>query len=135
MTTSAEYAAGLRELADWIEANPEMPRPGGTLTCYSLNSREEAAACLKALTPCKKDYTESNFYLSREFGPVKLTFMFYRTAVCQRRIVGQRQVGTQVIPARITPEEVIPAHTEDIVEWDCGEPLLAAAPQVEEPVS
>jgi len=125
MITAAEYAAGLRELADWIEAHPEMPRPGGTLTVYTLNSREEAAACLKALGTCQKEYTESNFYLSREFGPIKLTFMFYRSAVCQRRVVGQKQVGTQVIPARITPEEIIPAHTEDIVEWDCEESLLA----------
>jgi len=125
MITATEYAAGLRELADWIEAHPERPRPSGTLTVYSLNSREEAAACLQALGTCKKEYTEDNFYLSREFGPIKLTFMFYRSAICSRRVVGQKQVGTQVIPASITPETIIPAHTEDIIEWDCGESLLA----------
>jgi len=124
MITAIEYANGLRELADWIEEHPEMPRPGPTLNVYELNSRDEAVACLKALGSCKKEYTENNFYLSREFGPIKLAFMFYRTAVCKRRVVGVKEVGTAVVPARIIPEEIIPAHTEEIVEWDCGESLL-----------
>lgn len=134
MTTAVEYAAGLRELADWIEAHPEVDTPSREFTVYSLNTKQEAADCLRALTPCKKEYKADNFFLSREFGPITLSFMFYRNAICTKRVIGTKEVGTQVIPSRFTPEEIIPAHTEEIYEWDCGESLLAqASPPSESP--
>jgi len=127
MTTATEYAAGLRGLADWIEAHPTQPLPINTFPVYALNTKEDAANCLRDLKPCKKEYKGDMFYLSREFGPLKLEFVFYRNAVCTRRVIGTKEVGTEVIPARIIPEQVIPAHTEEIVEWECGESLLAPA--------
>lgn len=127
MTTAAEYATGLRELADWIEAHPDIALPDNELMVYSLNTRAEAANCLRALMPCKKEYRDTNFYISREFGPITLKFMFYRNDICTKRVVGTKEVGTEVIPSRFTPEQIIPAHTEEIYEWDCGESLLAQA--------
>lgn len=124
---TADFVKGLRELADWYEANQNIDTPNRELTVYSLNTKAEATACLAALKPCKKEYKGDNFYLSREFGSITLKFMFYRDAVCIRRVVGTRQVGTRVIPSRFTPEEIIPAYEEDIVEWDCGESLLTQA--------
>jgi len=125
MTTATEYAAGLRQLADWIEAHPEQPRPDAELSVYALNTKQEAAACLRALTPCKKEYRDELFQLSRMFGPLNLKFIFYRNAVCTRKVVGTKEVGVEVIPSRVIPEQIIPAHTEEIVEWECGESLLA----------
>ena len=120
MSKHTEYAAGLRELADWIEAHENMDLPSTeALTIYSLNTKQEAACCLAAMMPCKKEYKGELFALIRDFGPIKLKAVFYRNAVCTRRVVGTKEVGTEIIPARLTPEQVIPAHTREIVEWDC----------------
>lgn len=47
-----------------------------------------------------------------------LDFNWPRREVCTRRVVGTEDV----------PEQVTPAHTREIVEWDCH-PLLAAVPE------
>jgi hypothetical protein len=125
-----EYADGLRELADWIEANPDIEVPDKVFQVYSMNTKEEASKCLSALKPCRKEYRNDMFHLVRDFGPLTLDFVFYRNAVCTRRVVGTKEIGTELIPARLIPEQIIPAHVEEIVEWECGEPLLKP---VEEP--
>ena len=126
MTTALEYVAGLRELADWIEAHPDIARPGTRFSVYPSNTKAEAAACLAALMPCKKEYSDECLYIVREFGPITLSFAFLRRSVCTRRVVGTKHVEVHVIPSRFTAEQVIEAHDEDIVEWDCGESLLTA---------
>lgn len=131
--TNEEYAASLRLLADWYEQHPNIPTPDREFSVYSLNSKEEAADCMMALKPCKKEYKDTMFYLSREFQGITLKFVFYRNAVCTRRVVGTKMVSTQVIPAKTIPEQIIPAHEEEIVEWDCGNPLLASDAPVEIP--
>ena len=124
MDNSAEYAKGLRLLADWVEANPNMELPSVTMSVYSLNSKEDAAKCLLAMKPCKKEYSGSIFNISKEFGPLTLRYVFMRDAVCTKK-----QVGTKVVPERVEPavkakeEEVIPEHEEPIYEWEC-EPIL-----------
>lgn len=47
---------------------------------------------------------------------VELTYYAKREAVCKKKVVGTEQV----------PEKVIPAHTKEIVEWDC-EPVSLRA--------
>ena len=130
--TATEYANGLRLLADWFDAHPEVETPGNEISVYGTDSKENAALTMRALTPCAKKYTESIFSLSREFGPIMLRYVFMRNAVCTPRVVGQREVEAKVIPAKFEPERFIEAHTEDIIEWDC-EPILApkATPEAE----
>lgn len=124
--TNLEYADSLRLLADWYEEHQEIATPSTDFKVYSLNTKEEATRCMMALKPCKKEYKDSLFYLSRQFGSIDLEFVFYRDQVCTRRVVGKKLIGTQVIPAKTIAEEIIPAHEEDIVEWDCGNPLLSS---------
>ena len=122
MITSAEYARGLRLLADWIEANPNMTLPPEQLNIYSLNSKEDATKCILAMKPCKEDYDGSLFRICRDFGPISLRYIFARSAVCTRKVI-----GTKVVPEKIKAameEEIIPEHEEDIYEWVCDEPLL-----------
>ena len=110
-----EYAHGLRLIADWYEAHPDMPVPHtDEIGVYGVKeTREEAARIAEALTPCRKEWAENFFKLVHDFGTLKLKFVFMRSAVCTRRVVGHR-----VIPA--SPESVV-----EVVEWDCPDSLLA----------
>jgi hypothetical protein len=116
-TASTEYAQGLREIADWLEANPHIFLPGQMFDVFTLNTKKEAEEVLRALKPCKKEYAGELFNISRKFGSITLRFVFYRNAVCMRRVVGTKEVE----------EQIIPAHTEDVIEWECGEPVLSVA--------
>ena len=124
MTTAEEYVNGLRELADWFEAHPEIERPSTDFSIYATDSKENAEETMRALLPCKKKYDDSLFTLSRSFGPFTLHYVFMRNTVCTPKVVGQREVPLKVIPPRFEPEKVIEAHTEDVIEWEC-EPVLA----------
>lgn len=130
MTTAAEYANGLRELADWIEAHPDIPLPPTYFNNYSMDTKEDAAKCLKALKPCRKEYSGEMFSLSREFGVIKLKFTFYRNAVCTPKVVGTRIIEAHTKPAVFIPAEHIPERTEEIIEWDCH-PVLEAPAEME----
>lgn len=124
MYDATEYSKSLRDLADWVEAHPDIELPNDSISIYSRNTKEEAVEVLKALTPCKKDYSDDLFTISRSFGRVLLRFIFYRNVVCTRRVVGTQEVPEKFTLEKYTPSELIPAHTEEIVEWDC-DPILA----------
>ena len=110
------YADGLRAIAAWFETHPEVPLPDSQrVDVASLNTKEEAASVARALGACDKIYDGTLFRLERRFGGTTLRFLFWRDQVCERRVVSTKQV-----PARL-----VPAHTEEIVEWDCH-PLLAS---------
>jgi hypothetical protein len=122
MTKQQEYANALRGIADFIEAHPDIEVPSTEIACYSMDERLDAARVLASLKPCKKRYSDSLFFIEREFGPITLQYVFSRKQVCTRRVV-----GTKVIPAQSIPAQEIPERVEEIVEWDCGEPLLPQA--------
>ena len=108
-----EYAHGLRLIADWYEAHPDIPIPQSNIGVYGVEeTREEAARIAEALRPCRKAWNGDFFNLEREFEGLTLKFVFMRSAVCTQRVV-----GTRVIPA--TPASVV-----EVVEWDCDLSLL-----------
>lgn len=110
--THTEFAAGLRELADFIERTPEFPLPySPKLYAFSRHYAdgsgvEEAARIARLFGRCEKSVDENTarFELTRRFGPVGLVFTVARGAVCERREV-----------------------TKTVVEWVCAPSLLAAA--------
>lgn len=125
-----ELVEGLRELADFIEAHPELPIVEEPLVnvefwCHenelypwlNLGSvRLRLATAARAMGLASKRYTGSYFDVSKEFGDcVKLTFTANRENVC-------RKVVKEVIHH---PERVIPAREEEVVEWICDDALLA----------
>jgi hypothetical protein len=114
-----EYAAGLRLLADWLEAHPEIPLPTYHINNYNLDTKEQAAELVRAFGSCKKKYSDDMFYVSKQFGVLNYEFSFYRSGVCTPRVV-----GVETIPAMFVEAHTIPARTKEIVEWDC-EPILA----------
>jgi hypothetical protein len=134
-TVHEQYADSLRAIADWYEAHPEIPLPGDdTLTNYAVCTREHAESLIRGLGNCKKDYDETSFTISRRFGVLNVRFYFSRSEVCKKVVVGSRIEPEQIVPAR-----VIPAHTVDVVEWECM-PVMSlkqieevSAPQIEAP--
>jgi hypothetical protein len=124
----ADYAASLRLLADWYEAHPTVELPEHSLSVYSVHSKE-AARLLREAAPCTKRYQDTLFFIEKQFGTVKLSFVFYRNEVCTRRVVGVRTLPAVFVPAQ--PEHTLPPVVEEIVEWDCG-PILEEAPDAQD---
>jgi len=119
-----EFATGLRAIADWIEAHPEVPiQFRRSLTFGVEDSRENAVLAARALGHCDKRMEDTMFKLARPFGAIELQLLFWRATVCERRVVGTRQI----------PEHHSPASTEEIVEWDCH-PIFGGAAEPVVPV-
>lgn len=131
-----EYADGLRMVADFLEAHPEIDLPEPSLTCYSVTSKEKAATIAKALSSggrCEKDYSNDLVTLKRAFGCVTLHYHGMRYNVCEQVKVGTRIVPEQYVPPQPATEgHVVPEHEEAVYEWRCA-PLLAAGPRAEMP--
>ena len=115
MATGSEFAAALRQIADWYDDHPEMPGATEINITTPRNTPEVAAGIVRALGSCSKDFSKDVVAIARDFGGCTLRFVLWRSAVCERRVVGTREV----------PERVTPAHVEEIIEWDCH-PILAA---------
>lgn len=104
------FTTGLRDLADWFDAHPDIRLPyDPSFSVYGYDTLDEAAHLARVLAPCQKDASSDLFYLIKTFGPIKLSFMFWRSTVCTKRVVRTEAV----------PKQVIPAHTREIAEWDC----------------
>lgn len=111
----SKYVEGLRSLADFLAEHPDVPTPNDCLGV--VTDKAGAVAWARAYPKVEKDWL-SNYLILRgmEFGGLHVEVYTERQAVCRRIVKGTRQV----------PERIVPAHEEDIVEWECDEPLLAA---------
>ena len=83
------------------------------------DAKTKMAIIAKDFAPCEKEYTEDYFSLIRSFGPHTLSYFTSRSAVCTAKVVGKKMVEAR--PSSYFPE--VPAHEEDIIEWECS-PLL-----------
>lgn len=83
-----------------------------------------ARALRKSYFRVEKDMSGNSFSLTVPLGDVwKLVISCDKAEVCERRVVGTRTVSKPI------SEYVTVGHEdveEEIVEWDCSEPLLAA---------
>jgi hypothetical protein len=118
MTERAQYIAGLRQIADFYDAHPEVPTPSDNHTNYAVNTDEDARNLAKALGTFKKEYSEDMFTMSKTFGSVQARFVFYRKAICKAKVVGVKTIEAEFVPA--VEAYTRPARTVDIIEWDCG---------------
>lgn len=128
--TASQYAAGLRDLADWLEANEDVIGSDlyeGELTAFPEDEKDTVRAWAKAMAPCEKQYPEMSplFRLVKDFGPVKLRAVFDREAVCTRVVTTETVTKTIPDPA-FTPDVPMIEVTEAVqhVEWIC-DPVLA----------
>ena len=133
--THAEYADGLRQVADFLESHPEIPLPESTLTSYDLYSKDKAAVTAKALSQggrCDKVFEDALVRLRRVFGTITLQYLGTRSTLCEQVRVGTRIVPEQYVPPEpATEARTIPEHEEAVYEWKC--PPLLGKPSVETP--
>jgi hypothetical protein len=125
----AQKIAGLRQLADALAANPDMPLPyfgsSQPLPWYLLDDKDAAATVVRAL-PCawKKDVDDIGLRLAATVGGpdgLKVEVVVKRDAVCTRRVVGTEiKKVTKVITPAVMEEVEEPA---EIIERIC-EPIL-----------
>lgn len=110
---------GLRHIADTLQRNPLLPLPYFGCVLQQCSGLEQMIAIGKAYGGrWDKETTDSNFELRREFAnDLRMYLMLARTEVCTRVVVGTKEVPEKVIEAQ--EARVIPAHTEEIVEWHC----------------
>lgn len=122
--TNQEYAVELRKLADFYDAYPLVPQPScmKTLTSYNV-SKEDLANVARATGAIVKSYTDSYFYLTHKVGAFELNFCCDRARVCKKVVKGTRTVTKRVEVER-EPEYEEKEVEEEIVEWECDEPLL-----------
>lgn len=128
-----ELEAGLRELADFVrDHGVKLPTD---ISLYSSNflyddwqgkkgtnrtAKEKAGITARVLAKggrAEKNFQGNYLELVRKFGPIKIEFNINRELVCEKRVVEVVEV----------PEHVIAAHTREVVEWDCIDPLLKAS--------
>jgi hypothetical protein len=133
----AEYIKGLRALADALEQHPELRLPyDGRSTGISVfphgDQRAELADWARVL-PGRKEKTPRNTYfdLHGSFHGLKITVVCQRDEVCERHVVGTREVEVEEPdPAAVAalPKVKRTEILED-VEWICGSILGPDDPQ------
>jgi hypothetical protein len=110
-----EYIKGLRGLADFIEAYPDLPLPyGEEYFNIWVYTKEEVSTLVRGKGKWEKIAETNQMVFRKKFGPLNYDINITRDRVCEKIVVGQ-----EIIPARpATPEQVI-----DKIEWRCA-PVL-----------
>lgn len=132
---AAAMADGLRELARFVEDNPQfvdaMSYPLGCMNApvnRVSNPRdliaEFARAAAKRGGVVRKNFSADWGGIDVAFGPVGVHVYTHRADVCERVVVGTEQVVKEV-PDPAAPKVTV-TETVEKVEWRCT-PLLAAA--------
>ena len=118
-TERQEWIQGLRDFADFLETT-EAPLPcGGGFDAF-IYSKEDLGKTAKAIGGnFEKFFVVEWAGLRRQFGPIRYDVNVKREHVCKLVVT-----GTKEVPERVIPETVIPAHSEDITEWKCDDPIL-----------
>jgi len=109
-----DYCRGLRAIASFLEENSKAPLPTTTSLGFYTNLKEVVADAARTPGKWEKSYTSWSFVLTQEFHGITLSYQCDRATVCERKIVGTKRVEAYFSPA----------HDEDIVEWECNDPLL-----------
>lgn len=122
----AEFARGLRELADFIEAHPDRPVPPDIYAAVHISDTDELRAAVRAIGSADKEYSGDFFTAVRHFpGGIRYGVQAYREQVCERVVVGTETVEVPDPEALAAVPRV--TQEREIVEWRC-EPVLAGRP-------
>ena len=125
-------ASFLRTLADFYELHPDTPAPsiwGWSNDVSIYLPAEKSKEYLRRIGAFEKEYVGETFRAKKILndGEVVLLFNTDRTAVCRKVVKGTRVVPETYVPG--TEGHIEPEHEEEIVEWECDEPILAETEQ------
>lgn len=109
-----DFVQGLRELADFIDAHPDIPCPYGEAHNAFVRDKTQLGMIARAVGGrWDKNCTSQFFYIRREFaGGHSYEVNVSRDQVCRKVVT-----GTRIEPAQ-------PEREVEVVEWVCTEPLL-----------
>src|SRR5688572_4905084 len=103
MSERTEMIQGLRDLADLFENNSELPIPwsinasvfvdefhnvDGLYVRNEEGTRRKVARLVRMLKPVKKEWSDWSLTITKKFGPVRLSYMSSREAVCRKVVTG-----------------------------------------------
>lgn len=127
-TTRADAIQGLRDFADFLEANEDASLPSGLYALDYQWGKENLLARTRELGGLwNKKEDGAYFSLVRHFGPVRYEVYTTRSEVCERVVTGTRTVTREEYdPDALAqvPKRTVTAE-EEIVEWRCPPSLLA----------
>lgn len=129
--TTRDLADSLVALATSLNLHPEVPLPNYCyVNIYDWTADDKTVAGLvRALGGGKKEYTNSDFKLTNQYGPLEVSLTTSRSTVCRKVVDGKRIIPAKVVPAKpeeiipATPEQVIPESEEEVFHWECS-PIL-----------
>lgn len=140
----AAYIDGLRQIADFLEANPDVNLPHmssyqtgkyeDTLNIYIVqgNQKDQLATIARAMGRAEKVMDGELVRVFRRFAGIALVAQAHRDQVCERVVTNTREVIEEVpdpeaLAAATASVPLVPvARIEETVEWRCT-PLLANA--------
>lgn len=132
---AAQQAAGLRALADAVEANPDLASYFRYALSFSTHVFDDAAATFAAFARAAKaagakvtkDYHGKFAHVRADWGAVSVDFQTDREEVCERVVVDTREIVEEVPdPEQVAKlPKVKQTRVEEIAEWKCR-PLLGA---------
>jgi len=124
--TRTAYTQGLRDLADILDNNPDLPLPyhGKSVGLHWIENDKASAAVFARLIPGTVTKTARGDALDLEgqIAGLKVLFIASRDAVCERVVTGTHEVTVPAQPA-VKATKATTRVVED-VEWVCG-PLLS----------
>ena len=126
------YTAGLRDLADWLDAHPEwVPLGACKLFFYQPpdgNPLETLSRCARDMGTAVKETNDRSFRLVKSFGPHEFIVFTNREAVCERVVTGTRtEVQRVPVAPAAEPEYEEREVTVEEVSWVCPPSLLGSA--------
>jgi hypothetical protein len=130
LTETQKFVKGLRDMAAFIEAHPELPMPCSTLRVDYWPKLEELRDYVRTFGRLKKDAIgDSYFVLRKEFykgayTSISIEANWSRDSVCKKVKTGTKKVMQTV---QTKPPETIEVETEvETFKWEC--PKVAAPP-------
>lgn len=127
---NAANIAGLREFANWLEANPQDHEIHIHSFVLAFTGQESVAKDAKMLAPCRKAVGGTAFKLVKNFGPIEMVFHYHRDTVCERVVTKETKIVKEFDPevqAITKSKPMIEVEREvETVTWNCPPSILAA---------
>ena len=107
------FIQSLRDLADWLDAHPDVPTPDSVQLHTLVRTKDELRAVAKASPAWAKLYFGEYMALRHTVGTIEYDINIARSEVCRKVVT-----GTKVVPAQ-------PETTVEDFEWVCDDPILS----------
>lgn len=132
LTDAQQVAAGLRQLADLLDANPNLPGTRYAFTNINLFPRTKegvaawARAAMRQAGKASKHQSDKWAGVNVDCGFVNVVVNIEREEVCERIVTGTREVTKEVPDPDLLATVPLVSVTETVedVEWRCM-PILA----------